>query len=179
MLGDENSFDVVAVGCGIAGLSAAVSASHQGAKVAVLERATYEERGGNTRYTEAFLRMKTDSEVSDDFETGSGYLVHEMSAPYEQCSAIVKAMDFVDSEVTTTVSNEAGPTLQWFRGLACALITCQRPGAQHGWRCHSRSLRGRGGDRLVYRSYTGATSVLRGATFGRLGGAHAAQYQAP
>ena len=32
---------------------------------------------------------------------------------------------------------------------------------------------------LFYRSYAGATSVLRGATFGRLGGAHAAQYQAP
>jgi tricarballylate dehydrogenase len=48
MSSDENSFDVVVVGCGIAGLSAAVSACHQGAKVALLERATIEERGGNT-----------------------------------------------------------------------------------------------------------------------------------
>ena len=136
-----NRFDVVVVGCGIAGLSAAVSACQQGAKVAVLERATFEERGGNTRYTEGFLRMNNDSEVSDDFETelavtGSGYLdpalVHESSAPYEQWPPIVKSMNFVDPEVITAFSSEAGPTLQWLKGfggssIARALITCRHP----------------------------------------------------
>jgi len=126
MSSDENSFDVVVVGCGIAGLSAAVSACHQGAKVALLERATIEERGGNTRYTEDFLRMNTDSEVFDDFETelavtGSGYLDpspgHATSAPYEQWPAIVKSMNIIDPEVITTFSNEAGPTLQWPKGF--------------------------------------------------------------
>ena len=63
------SFDVVVAGCGIAGLSAAVSAAQGGAKVAVLERAPIEERGGNTRYTDAYLRMKSETEVTDDFET--------------------------------------------------------------------------------------------------------------
>ncbi|MFN0317304.1 MAG: FAD-dependent oxidoreductase, partial [Burkholderiales bacterium] len=48
-------YDVVVVGCGIGGLSAAVSAKQLGARVAVLERAPMEERGGNTRYTEAFM----------------------------------------------------------------------------------------------------------------------------
>ena len=41
-------FDVV-VGCGVAARSAAVAAAETGAKVAVLERSTYDERGGNTR----------------------------------------------------------------------------------------------------------------------------------
>ena len=63
-----DSFDVVVAGCGIAGLCAAVSAAENGARVALLERATLEERGGNTRYTDAYLRMKSETEVSDDFE---------------------------------------------------------------------------------------------------------------
>ena len=63
-----NEFDVVVVGSGIAGLSAAIAALEAGARVAVVERATPEESGGNTRYTEAFLRMATIEKPSDDLE---------------------------------------------------------------------------------------------------------------
>src|SRR5208283_515424 len=41
----------------------------QRAKVVVLERAPKQERGGQSRYTEAYLRMKSRTEVTDDFET--------------------------------------------------------------------------------------------------------------
>ncbi|MCY4231690.1 MAG: FAD-dependent oxidoreductase, partial [Alphaproteobacteria bacterium] len=64
----SDTFDVVVIGCGIAGLSAAVSALEVGAQVAVLERAVREERGGNTRYTESFWRMRDRDAVSDDFD---------------------------------------------------------------------------------------------------------------
>ena len=57
---ESQAFDLVVVGHGIAGLSAAVSAVQQGAKVAVIERAPAEESGGCTRYTEAYLRLKND-----------------------------------------------------------------------------------------------------------------------
>ena len=59
--------DVLVIGSGIAGLSAAVSARDAGARVTILERSTEEEYGGNTRWTEAYFRMKSESEVSDDF----------------------------------------------------------------------------------------------------------------
>src|SRR4051812_45089222 len=95
--------DVVVVGCGIAGLAAAVSALQGGARVTILERAPKEERGGQTRYTEAYFRMKSEDEVTDDFESMfatncGGYLdpslVHLTSAPREQWPRIVRSMGF-------------------------------------------------------------------------------------
>lgn len=120
----KRMYDVVVAGCGIAGLSAAVSAAQEGAKVAVLERATYEERGGNTRWTEAFLRMKNENEVADDFEEhfmdNSGHhldpsLVQETARPYEEWPSIVKALSFTDPEVIGTLAAEAGSTLKWLK----------------------------------------------------------------
>lgn len=125
-MGEKKTFDLVVAGCGIAGLSAAVSASEAGAKVVVVERATREERGGNTRWTEAFMRMKNDSEVADDFEehfmanSGSHLdpsLTVETARPYDQWPSIVKALSFTDPEVVGTLAAEAGPTLAWLKGL--------------------------------------------------------------
>ncbi|RYI98773.1 MAG: FAD-dependent oxidoreductase, partial [Acetobacteraceae bacterium] len=65
----EKRFDVVVAGCGVAGLSAPAAAAEAGARVVVLERAPPAERGGQSRYTEAYLRMQSEAEVTDDFET--------------------------------------------------------------------------------------------------------------
>ena len=65
---DRDNFDVIVVGCGIAGLSAAITAQQNGARIAILERAPKDERGGNTRYTESFWRMKSEDAV---LKTGS------------------------------------------------------------------------------------------------------------
>ncbi len=119
-----HSFDVVVAGCGIAGLSAAVAAAQSGAKVAVLERAPIEERGGNTRYTDAYLRMKSETEVTDDFEAhfaenGGGYLDPELikhtTGAYEQWPAIVKTLSFADPELIAAFANACGPTVQWLK----------------------------------------------------------------
>ena len=122
----DKKFDVVVAGCGAAGLSAAVSAAELGAKVAVLERAPIEERGGNSRYTEAFMRMKNIDEVSDDFVShfaanASGYyldpaLTHATTAAYADWPSVVKAMSFADPEVVMTFAAEAGPALRWLEG---------------------------------------------------------------
>lgn len=124
MAGTELRFDVVVAGCGAAGLSAGVSAAEAGAKVAVLERAPIEERGGNSRYTEAFMRMQSLDEVAHDFEShlamnAGGHLdpslVAETARPYRDWPSIVKAMSFLDPELISTFAAQAGPSLRWLQ----------------------------------------------------------------
>ncbi len=122
MVVDTREHDIVVVGCGIAGLSAAVAAQEQGARVVVLERAPLEERGGNTRYTPARLRMKSATELSDDIvdyfaANAGGYLdpslVHLTSEDSKNWPAIVRAMSFIDPEVVSTFVDEAPKALAW------------------------------------------------------------------
>jgi tricarballylate dehydrogenase len=120
------AFDVVVVGCGIAGLSAAVAALEQGARVAILERSGVEDRGGQTRWTEAQMRMKSEHDVADDFEShfaaNAGHyldpeLVSEAAGNYENWSSIVKVLNFTDPELIATIARRAGATLQWLKGF--------------------------------------------------------------
>jgi tricarballylate dehydrogenase len=119
-------YDVVVAGCGVAGLSAAVAAAEEGARVAILERAPREDCGGQSRYTEAYLRMKSDTEVSDDFElhiaeNGSGSidpeLVQETGRPRSERAAYARALNLVDPDMLQTFATEAGPTIQWLKGF--------------------------------------------------------------
>lgn len=135
--------DVLVVGCGIAGLSAAAAALQQGAKVVLLERATPEEFGGNTRWTESYFRMKNEHEVSDDFEemlisNGGDHLdpnvVQAMAASYGDWPGYVKAHGTPDPELVSTLAMQAGPTVQWlktfgirFDALPTYFITASQP----------------------------------------------------
>ena len=51
------SYDVIVVGAGNAALCAALAAREAGSSVLVLERAPYEERGGNSTYTAGAMRV--------------------------------------------------------------------------------------------------------------------------
>jgi tricarballylate dehydrogenase len=55
-----DQYDVVVVGGGNAALCAAISATHDGARVLLLERANPEERGGNSVYTDGLMRVVYD-----------------------------------------------------------------------------------------------------------------------
>src|SRR5579859_3724510 len=118
--------DLLVVGCGIAGLAAAVSALEAGAQVTILERAPKDERGGNTRWTESLLRMKSETEVSDDFEAhfmaNAGHhldpsLTRETARAYGEWPSIVKTLGFTDPELIASFAAGAGPTLQWLKSL--------------------------------------------------------------
>src|SRR5712675_1525132 len=129
---DGETFDVLVIGSGIAGLSAACAAADRGARVAGLERTSPEEFGGNTRWTESYLRMKSEHEVSDDFEellvANAGHhidpnVIAEASQPYDQWSGYVKAHGMPDPELVSTLSAGAGPTVQWLKGYGIRFDT--------------------------------------------------------
>ncbi len=116
------AFDLIVVGSGIAGLSAALSGAEAGLRVALVERAPEGEHGGNTRYTEAYLRMQSMDEVAHDFvdhflANAGGYtdpsIVAETARDYESWSALARSQSMLDPEVLSTFADSAGPTLRW------------------------------------------------------------------
>jgi tricarballylate dehydrogenase len=120
-----HEYDVVVVGAGVAGLSAACSAAEHGARVAVLERSTEAETGGNTRYTEAFLRMKSADEVAngvedtlvDDFmgHLDPSLMADAALAP-ERRGPLYRAHHAVDPDYVAELAESAPATLAWMVG---------------------------------------------------------------
>jgi tricarballylate dehydrogenase len=119
---NRENFDVIVVGCGIAGLSAAITAQQNGARVAILERAPIDERGGNTRYTESFWRMKSIDAVSDDFverfaANAGGWpdpgIVRDAVRDREDQPAVLRALGVIDPNLIATIAEEAPKALKW------------------------------------------------------------------
>ncbi len=121
----QQQYDLVVAGCGVAGLSAAVAAAQAGAKVAVLERAPVEDRGGQSRWTEAYLRMKSLTEVSDDFEThlaenGAGSIDPELvqeAATDARGTSLTRALSLADPNLIQRFADGAAETIAWLQGL--------------------------------------------------------------
>ncbi len=118
--------DLIVVGCGVAGLSAAVSALEGGLSVINLERSGEEHFGGNSRWTEAYMRMKNDAEVSDDFEDhfarNAGWnidpnVLAAMGDGGEHRPSYAKAHALPDPDVIATFANSVPPTLAWLKGM--------------------------------------------------------------
>lgn len=117
------SFDVIVLGGGNAGLCAALSAQEYGARVALLERAPEELKGGNSAHTGGAFRVAyqgtddlrrlmpdlLDSEIeSSDFGSYSGEEFFAELASQSQYRA--------DPEVLDTVVSESLDTLHWMTG---------------------------------------------------------------
>jgi tricarballylate dehydrogenase len=72
-MGVDKQYDLVVIGMGAAGLSCAiayaeaVTAQGRVPSIAVLERSTYEERGGSTRYTGSWFRVTEDRQLDPRF----------------------------------------------------------------------------------------------------------------
>jgi len=72
----EKNWDVIVVGAGNAAMCAALSAAEQGSRVLVLEKATREDRGGNSTFTAGGFRFCHDgvedlrTDILDDMTSG-------------------------------------------------------------------------------------------------------------
>lgn len=69
--------DVVVVGGGIAGISAAIEARTAGARVVLLEKAPLERRGGNTRYSDCQFRLPHERDEFSPIGTTNAEMVED------------------------------------------------------------------------------------------------------
>ncbi len=95
-------YDVVVIGCGAGGLAAAVAYADlvgRDARIAVLERATREARGGATRWTSSWFRITADRQLDPAF-TATMQRVSGGKADLEYCRAYAREVpatfDFLD-----------------------------------------------------------------------------------
>ena len=117
-------YDLIIVGCGAAGTASALAAAEQAKEqnenisIAVLERAPFEQRGGNTRWTAAYMRMENiDAPVKNFVEDLLSFSDNK-----------------IDRQYAETLHQEAGATLRWieskgveFDFLPTMFLTASKP----------------------------------------------------
>ena len=103
-------YEVVVVGCGMAGLAAAIAAAESGRSVVVLEKAPAERRGGQTQYTESFRIPTADVDLDLDFHVadyGAGDFYRD----------VMRVTDgHADPDLAATLTDEAADTFEWLTG---------------------------------------------------------------
>lgn len=165
-MSQRDEFDVVVVGHGAAGLAAAVTAgttSSAGARILVLERTDETNRGGNTRWTGAYLRL------GDVYEVAPG-LIEDADA-FSRGSA--------DLAYWRRVVEELPDTMEWLQEAGVRLaersptfIAKSRPrmspvgGGDAIVRCLSEAARGSGITFRYERTATGLLSDDEGSVSG-------------
>ncbi|THE65978.1 FAD-dependent oxidoreductase [Salinadaptatus halalkaliphilus] len=105
------SYDVVVVGCGIAGITAGLRATEQDLSVALLEKAPEDNRGGHTQFTESFRIPTADIDLDVEFN------VEDYSAS-DFYSDIMKVTNYrADDDLAEVVTKEAAETFEWLTEL--------------------------------------------------------------
>lgn len=133
MGGTTRDYDLVVVGSGAAGLSAAVSAAHRGLRVVVVEKdATL---GGATAWSGGWMwaplnPLAKRAGIDEDAETVRTYLRHELGERYDS----VKIDAFLDAAPRMIAFFHERTTLQFADGNAIADIHGDTPGAGTGGR---------------------------------------------
>ena len=137
-------FEIVVVGGGIAGLSAALSAHEAGASAVLLEKAPPEGRGGNTRFADAQMRFPHEA---DEYGPRD-YSVDDM---YSDLMRISRGR--ANPDLVRTLCENARQTAEWLTGLGLEW----EAGYPHtaGYR-RSPASGGQGLTDLLYRRLEGA-----------------------
>jgi len=140
--------DVLVVGGGIAGLSAAVTARQAGARVILIEKAPREHRGGNTRFADAQMRFPHEA---DAFAPRT-YTVDEM---FDDLMRISRGR--ANAALVRTLCEKARPAAEWLTGLGLEW----EPGYPHtaGYR-RSPKAGGQGLVDLLYRRLEGLGGIV-------------------
>jgi fumarate reductase flavoprotein subunit len=104
----EPEFDLIAIGGGFAGLTAAARAADQGLRAAVLERDTGDRYFCNSRITSGVFHVASnDVRISAD----------ELAAAIEKETA-----GYAKPELTRAIAENAGSTVEWLRSIGVKFV---------------------------------------------------------
>ena len=125
----KQRYDVIVVGAGNAGLTAALSAAERGASVLVLEKAPVYLRGGNTYFTGGLFRFAYEG-LDDIAELVGGIPDEEKrtvdvgsypeSAFYDDMIRVTGGR--TDPELARVLVSQSQSTMRWMRGLGIRWI---------------------------------------------------------
>ena len=117
-------WDVIIVGAGNAALCAALSAAEQGAKVLVLEKATLEDRGGNSTFTAGGFRFCHNgvddlrSDILDDMTSGEYESISNLPPLSEDefMATLMKVTDHqADEDLGRILIGQSRDVMRWMR----------------------------------------------------------------
>lgn len=97
----KSQYDVIVIGAGVAGTAAVVSALEEGDEldIAIVDRAPEDDWGGNSRYTDAYMRLNEDGSPID------GFVEDWLSFSDGK----------VDRELIETIADNAQTTISWLK----------------------------------------------------------------
>ena len=117
-------WDVIVVGAGNAALCAALSAAEQGARVLVLEKATLEDRGGNSTFTAGGFRFCHDgvedlrTDILDDMTTGEYESIGNLPSLSEEAfmEILMRVTEHnAEEDLANILIKQSRDTMRWMR----------------------------------------------------------------
>ena len=125
---EKREYDLVVVGKGNAALCAALSAQEQGAKVAVLEAASEDEHGGNSRFAGGVMRfaystledLRRVTDISDEEAANSDFGTNTRE---EFLDVLYRLTSYrTDPDLSEILVNSSLDTMAWLRSKGARFI---------------------------------------------------------